>query len=119
MPRSVKAAIGICAFILVCGALYLAHSVFAPVTFALFTIAIVWPFQRRLQARLPRIVALAVSLLATAIVVIAFGSLIAWGFGRVVRSLVSDSARLQLLYAQFSEWLEGHGIVLAGLWADY
>jgi predicted PurR-regulated permease PerM len=119
VPRPVEVAIGACALVLVLGALSLAHSVFAPVAFALFTMALVWPVHHRLQKHLPRIVALAVSLLATAVVVVAFGSLIAWGFGRVVRSLVNDAARLQLLYEQMSEWLESHGIVLAGLWADY
>jgi AI-2 transport protein TqsA len=111
--------LGICTLILVCGALYVAQSVFAPVAFALFVIAMVWPLQRTLQAALPTIVALAISLLVTTVVMIAFGSVIAWGFGRIVRSIINDAPRLQGLYLQMSAWLEGHGIILAGLWAEH
>ncbi|KAB1073964.1 AI-2E family transporter [Methylobacterium planeticum] len=109
----------ICALILVGGALALARSVFAPVVFALFVIAIVWPFQRRLQAVLPNALAVAISVAVTAAVLLVFGSLIAWGFSRVVRSVISDVTRLQGFYAQTADWLETHGIVLAGLWAEH
>ena len=85
----------ICALILMGGALALARSVFAPVAFALFVIAIVWPFQRRLQAVLPKALAVAISVAVTAAVLLVFGSLIAWGFSRVARSVISDATRLQ------------------------
>lgn len=111
--------IAICALILLGGALALARSVFAPVAFALFVVAIVWPLQRRLQAVLPKVLAVAISIAGTAAVIVAFGSLIAWGFSRVVRAVISDAARLQGLYAQTADWLETHGIVLAGLWAEH
>ena len=117
--RPIGVMVGVCALILGSGALYFAHSVFAPIAFALFIIAIVWPVQSRLQAQLPKIAALAISLIVTTVVVVAFGSVIAWGLGRVVRSVVNDAARLQVLYGQMSDWLESHGIVLAGLWADH
>jgi len=113
------ALIAICALILIGGALSLAQSVFAPVAFALFVIAVVWPFQRRLQAVLPKVLALAISIIVTTIVIAAFGSLIAWGFSRVVRFVINDATRLQALYTQMSDWLETHGIVLAGLWAEH
>ena len=92
---------------------------FAPVAFALFVIAIVWPFQSWLQAALPKVLALAISIIVTTVVIIAFGSLIAWGFSRVVRYVISDATRLQGLYTQMSDWLETHGIMLAGLWAEH
>ena len=111
--------IAICALILIGGALSLARSVFAPVAFALFVIAIVWPFQSRLQAALPKVLALAISIIVTTVVITAFGSLIAWGFSRVVRYVISDATRLQGLYTQMSDWLETHGIMLAGLWAEH
>ena len=89
-------------------------SVFAPVAFALFVIAIVWPFQSWLQAAVPKVLALAISIIVTTVVITAFGSLIAWGFSRVVRYVINDATRLQALYTQMSDWLETHGIVHAG-----
>ena len=50
---------------------------------------------------------------------IAFGWLIAWGFGRVGRWILSEGPRFQLLYDQTTQWLEGHGVVVAGLWAEH
>ncbi|GJE42697.1 AI-2E family transporter [Methylobacterium soli] len=115
----IRLLIAIGALILICGALALARSVFAPVAFAIFIIAIVWPVQRGLQAVLPKVLACAISVVGTAAIILAFGSLITWGFGRVVRSVISDATRLQGLYAQTADWLETHGIVLAGLWAEH
>jgi predicted PurR-regulated permease PerM len=111
--------VGIGTAILVIAALGVARPVFAPLTFALFIIAIVWPLQARLQVRLPKLLALAVCMLMTIVVIGAFGWVITWGFSRVARYVVTDAARFQLLYNQMAEWLEGHGIVLAGLWAEH
>jgi len=70
--------------------------------------------QKRLQTRLPKLLALAASMPATIVIVTVFASLIVWSFGRVGRYIASDAARFQLLYGQIAEWLEGHGIVVAG-----
>jgi AI-2 transport protein TqsA len=117
--RGLRVAVGLCAAILIVTALYFSGTIFAPLSFALLIIAVIWPVQKRLQARLPKLVALAVSMLATIVVLTAFVSLVAWGFGRIGRFIVSDAARFQQLYGQIAEWLEGHGIVLAGLWAEH
>jgi AI-2 transport protein TqsA len=117
--RGLRVSIGICTAVVVVTALYFSGSIFAPLTFALLIISVIWPVQKRLQARLPKLVALAVSMLATIVILTAFVSLIAWGFGRIGRFIVSDAARFQQLYGQMAEWLEGHGIVLAGLWAEH
>jgi AI-2 transport protein TqsA len=117
--RGLRASIGVCTAVIVVTALYFAGTVFAPLAFALLIISMIWPVQKRLQARLPRLVALAVSMLVTVVILMAFGSLIAWSFGRVGRYIVSDAARFQMLYGQMTEWLEGHGIVVAGLWAEH
>jgi AI-2 transport protein TqsA len=109
-----RAMVGLCTATLVVAALYFARPVFAPLAFALFIIAIVWTFQSRLQARLPRLLALAMSILATVLVIIAFASMITWGFSRVGRYIISDAGRFQLRYGQTAAWLEGHGIVVAG-----
>src|SRR3954470_21861931 len=89
------ALVAICALILIGGALSLARSVFAPVAFALFVIAIVWPFQSRLQAALPKVLAVGISITVTTLVITAFGSLIVWGFTRVIRFIINDATRLQ------------------------
>lgn len=104
--------------ILVVAALSTASSVFAPLAFALFIIALVWPLQRALQGVLPRLLALAVSVVVMVVAFVAFGSLIAWAFGRVGRWIVSDAARFQSFYDQITLWLEGHGIAVAGAWSE-
>jgi AI-2 transport protein TqsA len=117
--RGLRVSIGLCAAILVVTALNFSGPIFAPLAFALLIIAIIWPIQKRLQAWLPKLVALAVTMLATILVVTEFASLITWGFGRVGRFVVSDAPRYQLLYGQVAQWMEGHGIAVAGLWAEH
>jgi AI-2 transport protein TqsA len=117
--RGLPTMVGVCTAILVGAALYSARSVFAPTAFALFIIAIVWPLQRALQARLPKLLALAISILTTIVIVTAVASMIVWGFGRVGRYIANDAPRFQLLYNQSTSWLEEHGIVVAGLWAEH
>ncbi len=116
---ALRAMVGIGAAILVVAALGIAEAVFAPLTFALFIIAIVWPLQARLQALLPKLVALAISVLATIVVIGAFAWTITWAFSRVGRYIVTDAARFQLLYNQMTDWLAGHGIVVESLWAEH
>jgi len=121
MPASieVKVALAIGAAVAVAFAAYQAASVFAPLVLALFIIAITWPLQRWLQSHIPRLVALAITLTVIVAVGVAFASLIAWGFGRVGRALVSDAARYQMLYDNLVAWLDSHGISVAGLWAEH
>jgi AI-2 transport protein TqsA len=116
---ALRAMVGIGTAILVVAALGVAEAVFAPLTFALFIIAIVWPLQAQLQARLPKLVALAISVLATIMVIGAFAWTITWAFSRVGRYIVTDAARFQLLYNQMADWLAGHGIVVESLWAEH
>ena len=58
-------------------------------------------------------------MLLIAVVFTVFASVVAWGFGRIGRSLIADTPRLQGLYEQATVWLETHGIVVAGLWAEH
>jgi AI-2 transport protein TqsA len=53
------------------------------------------------------------------VVFLIFASLVSWGFGRVGRSLVADSARFQSLYEQAASWLETHGIVVAAVVSEH
>ena len=107
--------LGLCTTVLVLAALYFARSILAPVAFSLFVIAIVWPLQRVLQARMPALLALLATLVVTLVVMTVLGGLIAWSFGTVGRWLIDNAARFQLLYMQLTEWLEGHGILLTSL----
>ncbi len=114
-----KIAVGIIAAVLLASAAKQASAVFAPLALALFIIAIVWPLQNRLQAKIPKLLALGVTIVVTVVVCLAFASLAAWGFGRVGRSLTADAARYETLYEATVTWLDGHGVSVAGLWAEY
>jgi AI-2 transport protein TqsA len=115
----VKVALAIVAAVAASFAAYQAEIVFAPLVLALFIIGITWPLQRALQARLPKLLALAITLIVIVAVGFAFTSLVAWGFGRVGRALMSDAARYQAFYDNLVAWLDGHGISVAGLWAEH
>jgi AI-2 transport protein TqsA len=117
--RAFHIMLGLCTAILVIASLYLARSILAPVTFAIFIIAIVWPLQSGLQAKMPKLLALAITLFVTVVVVTVMGSLVAWGFGVVGHWLFENSARLQALYGQTTYWLEGHGIFVTGMLSEY
>lgn len=114
-----KVSIGIIAGVLVLAAVTTASTVFAPLTLAFFVMAIVLPVQSRLQAWMPKLLALAITLLVTLAAGVAFASLAVWGFGRVVRSLVMDAGRYQAIYDSAMAWLDGHGVDIAGLWAQH
>jgi len=107
------------AIIAVFSALYFASTVFAPVAGALFIIAIVWPVQSRLQAGMPKLLALALVVLVIIVVFVAFGTLVTWSFGRIGRWLVANAERFQQLYGQATAWLESHGVGVAALWAEH
>jgi predicted PurR-regulated permease PerM len=71
--------LALCTAILMAAALYLGQSIFAPVAFSFFAIAVVWPLQRALQAKMPKLAALVVTLMVTLIALAVFGLAIAWG----------------------------------------
>jgi AI-2 transport protein TqsA len=57
--------------------------------------------------------------LATVVVILGFWWVITWGFARVGHYVVSEAARFQIAYNQLNDWLEGHGIAVASLWAEH
>jgi AI-2 transport protein TqsA len=116
--QTIRTLLAICAAILVFAALYLARSILAPVVFALFIIAIVWPLQRSLQARIPKLLALVVTLVVILAVIVVFAFLMIWAFSRIGQWLVINSVRFQMLYTQASDWLEQHGISMSNQMAD-
>lgn len=115
---ALKVAIGIIAAVLLFGAAYQASAVLAPLAFALFIMAVVWPLQSRLQSRLSRLVALAITMLVAISVCLAFALIVAWSFGRISRLFVAD-ARYQVFYTTVAAWLDAYGLSVSQLWSDY
>jgi predicted PurR-regulated permease PerM len=110
--RGALTMLALCTAVLVFAGLYFARSILAPVAFALFVIAVVWPLQRTLETRIARLLALVATLAATLLVVTVLGYLIVWAFGTVGRWLIENALRLQALYMQWTDWLEQHGILV-------
>lgn len=105
--------------ILVMALLYVARSVFSPLFVSLFIIAIVWPCQVLLQSKLPKLLALLITLIITASAIAAIGYSLAWGLSRLGQWLFANADRLQALYSSVVDWLEPHGIGLAGPIGDW
>jgi AI-2 transport protein TqsA len=116
--RVIRTLLGLCTAILIFAALHSARSILAPVVCSLFVIAIAWPLQSRLQARVPKLLALAITVLAILVAITALGYLLVWGFSRIGQWLISNAARFQMLYMQATDWLEGHGISVASNLAE-
>ncbi len=117
--RLVPVLLGIICGILLLAALYFADAIFAPAACAFFIIAVAWPLQARLQTRLPQLLALAIVMALIAMVFLVSASVVAWSLSRIGRTLIAETPRLQGLYEQATAWLEGHGIAVAGLWAEH
>jgi predicted PurR-regulated permease PerM len=113
--RAVSIMLGLCTTVLVLGGLYLASSILVPVAFSLFVVAVLWPLQRTLESRIPRLVALVVTLVVTLLVVTVLGYLVVWSFGTVGRWLIENALRFQALYVQWNDWLADHGILVTNL----
>jgi AI-2 transport protein TqsA len=96
----------------VSAALYLARVVLEPIAFALFGMALVWPFQKALEARLSRIVALALTILLVLFTIFVFAAAIVWSIWDVVHWVISNIGRFQSQYTQWTGWLEKHGIFI-------
>ena len=119
VDRGLKIMVGIIAVILIGAVAHQASSVLAPLALALFIMAIVWPLQRSLQSWTPKLVALAITIIVTVSVCLAFASLAVWGFSRVGRSLASDAARYQALLSDLVAWLDSRGLSVAEIWAEH
>ena len=104
--------------ILVLALLYAGQSVFIPLAFALFIIALVWPLQAALQRRLPRLLALLIVLIITIFIVVTIASTVAWGFSKIAQWLILNAARLQAIYAEWVLWMNEHGVFIAGPLAE-
>jgi AI-2 transport protein TqsA len=104
--------------IIVLALLHVAQSIFAPLIFSLFIIALVWPCQAALQRWLPKLLALLITLVITMAAIIAIGSSVAWGFSKLAQWLFLNADRFQAIYIDWTSWLEGHGLAVAGPLTD-
>ncbi len=93
-------------------ALYLARVVLEPIAFALFGMALVWPFQKALEAKLPRVVALALTILLVLFTILLLAAAIVWSIWDVVHWMIANIERLQSQYTRWTAWLEEHGIFI-------
>jgi AI-2 transport protein TqsA len=110
--RGALTMLGLSTAVLLFAGLYFARSILAPVAFSLFVIAIVWPLQRTLETRVPRLLALVATLVVTLLVIAVLGYLIVWSFGTVGRWVIDNALRFQALYLQWTDWLKEHGILV-------
>nr|WP_294556987.1 AI-2E family transporter [uncultured Rhodopila sp.] len=117
--RGLRAMVGIGTAILVVAALGIGQPVFAPLIFALFIIAIVWPLQGKLQRRIPKLLALLISMIVAIVMFGAFAYLITWAFSHVGSYAVAESGQFQALYTRVTDWLAGHGIEVSALWTEH
>ncbi len=95
------------------------QAVLEPVVFAVFIIAIAWPLQKSMQARVGKAIALTVTVVMTAAVVLALFSLIAWGGREVVEWIRQNLDRIQEAAMTSTSWLEEHDIFVFTLMAEH
>jgi len=115
---AIRAMLALITTVLVAAALYFARSVFAPVAFSLLVIAVVWPLQQVLEARMPRLLANALVMATTLVVIVGLTAVVAWGFSMIGEWLAQNAGRFQSLHLQATEWLTQHGISVTGLIAE-
>ena len=113
-----RAAAIIAAAVLALAGLWAARAVMMPVAFAWFIIALVWPVQRRLRAKLPQAIAVLVTTVVALLVIVAGGWLVVWAFGDIAQWVIANAARLQGLYMHAAELLERRGLYAAELFAE-
>jgi AI-2 transport protein TqsA len=115
--RASAAPLIICSVILLFAAAYFARAILAPVTFAIFIVAVVWPLQDAFQKRLPKLLALVLTLALTLAVLAIMGLLVIWAFGLVAQWLIANVARFQALYLRAIDMLDSHGVAVKTLMA--
>ena len=108
--RAARISLAICAIVAVHAAAYVLRTLLAPVAFAIFVVAVVWPLQKWFTRRMPQGLALVATLAMTVAVVGVLVFLVTWASGLVATWLLQNAGRFQALYMQAIDWFEGHGI---------
>jgi predicted PurR-regulated permease PerM len=95
---------------LVLAASSVAQAVLEPVVFAIFVIALMWPLQKTLQSKMPKGLALLITILVTVAFVVALTSMVVWGSGEVADWITSNLPNIQAVFVKSTKWLEDHDI---------
>ena len=117
LPRPLIVLLSLTCVVILASALSAAQAVVAPIVFALFAIALIWPLQGALQRRIPAVAALLITMLVTLVTLLGLAWLVAWAFGRVGAHVVANAAQLQAFYTAQLAWAEARGIDVAGTFA--
>lgn len=115
---SSKASLTILATLAILWSAYVGSTFLAPLTLALFLVALVWPVQGALQRWMPRALAVIITFAAVLVTMLALSAVVVWALENVWRTISGNAQRYQALYQAMADWLEENGIVLAGVWAD-
>ena len=105
--------------LLVITAANFAQPIIEPVVFAIFIIALIWPLQKAIQSRVPKAVALLVTVLLTLGIIIALSSMVAWGGREVADWLRGNLADVQATIISSTKWLEDHDIFVLALVTEH
>jgi AI-2 transport protein TqsA len=108
----------IIALLLVLAACKWAQPVLEPAAFAVFIIAIAWPFQRMLQQRIGSAAAAAITLAATAAILLTLLSIIVWEGREVADWIGRNLDRIQDVLVSSTSWLEAHDIFVLAMLAE-
>jgi predicted PurR-regulated permease PerM len=114
LPRPLIVLLSLTCVVILAAGLSAAQAVVAPIVFAFFAIALVWPLQGALQKRVPAVAALLVTMLVTLVTLLGLAWLVAWAFGRVGSHIVANAAQIQAFYTAQLAWAEARGIDVAG-----
>lgn len=114
LPRPLIVLLSLTCIVILAAGLSAAQAVIAPIVFAFFAIALVWPLQGALQKRVPAVAALLVTMLVTLVTLLGLAWLVAWAFGRVGSHIVANAAQIQAFYTAQLAWAEARGIDVAG-----
>lgn len=106
---AVRLMLAVCAALATGVTLHVAAAVLAPIAFALFAIALVWPVQHAVQQRLGAAAGLLAAIGASLVVLVGLALAIAWAFGGVAQWVVTNAAQLQALYLDKLGWVEAQG----------
>jgi len=105
--------LGISSVLVILAALYLGRSLFAPVCFAIFIVAIVWPLQNVMERSMPRVLAMFLTVVVTSAVMLAMASLVLWSLNRAIQWAIANAASFQAQYVRLDAWLQSHGLYVA------
>lgn len=106
------------AVILSLWAAYAAAAFLAPLSLAIFILALAWPVQQRLSSMMPAPLAITLTLIGIVAAILGLSSSAIWAFNTIWRLISDNATYYQELYRNAAAWLEDNGIGIAAIWAD-